>query len=181
MSSSITFRLLRRADFGLLTTWLNEPLVSRWWNHETSAEAVERDFGPSIDRIDPTELFIANFSGRPFGLIQRYRIDDNPEYLAELGQVYPTPPGALSADYFIGEPAFRGRGLGAAMISELVADSWSAYPDATVVVIPVCAGNRASWRALELAGFERVAEGELAPDNPIDPRDHVIYACSSPN
>jgi aminoglycoside 6'-N-acetyltransferase len=28
---------------------------------------------------------------------------------------------------------------------------------------------------LERAGFERVAEGELEPDNPIDSRDHYIY------
>ena len=37
------------------------------------------------------------------------------------------------------------------------------------------AENRASWRALESAGFARVAEGELEPDNPADTRAHVVY------
>ncbi|MGZ6617794.1 MAG: GNAT family N-acetyltransferase, partial [Solirubrobacteraceae bacterium] len=53
--------------------------------------------------------------------------------------------------------------------------AWHRYPDADDVVVPVVAGNRASWRALERAGFRRVATGELTPDNPVDPRDHVVY------
>jgi aminoglycoside 6'-N-acetyltransferase len=40
---------------------------------------------------------------------------------------------------------------------------------ACLIVVPIVAGNRASWRALEKAGFVRIAEGDLAPDNPVDP------------
>ena len=43
------------------------------------------------------------------------------------------------------------------------------------MIVPVHAGNRASWRALERAGFTRVAAGELRPDNPRDSRDHYVY------
>ena len=71
-------------------------------------QAIERDFGPCVDGADPTEIFIASADGRAFGLIQRYRIDDNPEWRQELSTVWPVPPGALSMDYLIGEPAFRG-------------------------------------------------------------------------
>jgi aminoglycoside 6'-N-acetyltransferase len=39
----------------------------------------------------------------------------------------------------------------------------------------VAAGNVASRRALERAGFVRVAAGPLTPDNPIDPPDHVVH------
>jgi aminoglycoside 6'-N-acetyltransferase len=78
------------------------------------------------------------------------------------------PPGAVSIDYLIGEPDMRGRGLAAAMIA------WaSAGAD---VIVPVAAGNVGSWRALERAGFTRVAEGDLEPDNPIDPPLHYVYA-----
>jgi aminoglycoside 6'-N-acetyltransferase len=176
----IAFRPLRRDDFPRLARWLAEPAVARWWNHETTPEAVERDFGPSVDGRDPTEMFVALSADRPFGLIQRYRIAGEPEYAAELSRVCAVPPGALSIDYLIGEPDMRGRGLGAGLITALVADSWAAYPDAQDVIVPVAAGNVASWRALERAGFARVAEGELAPDNPIDPPDHVIYAIRRP-
>ncbi|TPW11645.1 MAG: GCN5-related N-acetyltransferase [Acidimicrobiaceae bacterium] len=47
--SAITFRRVIRADFPLLAGWLAEPHVARWWNHEFTTEAVERDFGQSAD------------------------------------------------------------------------------------------------------------------------------------
>lgn len=176
----ITFARLRRADFPLLTTWLTEPVVARWWDHETSPEALERDFGPAIDEAEPTQVFLAWTGGRPFGLIQRYAIEDYPEYVEELSAICPQPPGALSIDYLIGEPDLRGRGLGAAMIAAFVAESWAAYPDATAVVVAMHASNPASWRAVERAGFRRIAAGELTPDNPIDNRDHYLYQLDRP-
>lgn len=176
----VGFRSLARADFPLLATWLSDPVVARWWNHDTSAEGVDRDFGPSVDGSDPAEFFLACEDGTPFGLIQRYPIGAYPEYVEEFEPVYEVPDGALSIDYLIGEPAARGRGLGAAMIADFVADGWPAYPQAGAVVVPVAAGNAASWRALEGAGFHRVAEGEMEPDNPIDPRDHYVYRFDRP-
>lgn len=176
----MTFRPLARADLPLLRTWLEEPIVKRWWNHETSDAALERDFGRSIDGDEPTELLVALDEGEPFGMIQRYPIAAYAEYVEELEPLCEIVPGALSIDYLIGDPSRRGRGLGAAMIAAFVAGSWDAYPDATQVLVPVAAGNPASWRALERAGFTRIAEGELEPDNPIDPPDHVIYAIGRP-
>jgi aminoglycoside 6'-N-acetyltransferase len=175
-SGPIAFRPLRRDDFPLLTTWLAEPRVARWWNHETTPEAVERDFGPTIDGHDATEMFVAHLGERPFGFVQRYPVAAYAEYLAELTAITDVPPGALSIDYFIGEPDLRGRGLGAAMIAAFVDRSFTAHPDARDVLVPVSTANAGSWRALQRAGFRRVAEGELAPDNPRDGRDHYVYA-----
>jgi aminoglycoside 6'-N-acetyltransferase len=176
----IGFRALRRRDFDLLARWLAEPLVARWWNHETTPDAVERDFGQSVDGHDATELFVALLAGRPFGLIQRYPIAAYAEYLEEVARVCPVPPGALSVDYLIGEPDLRGRGLGAAMISAFVAASWASCRGAAAILVPVAVGNIASWRALERAGFARIAAGELEPDNPRDGRDHHVYAIRRP-
>ena len=133
------------------------------------------DFGPVLDGRDATEVELSCADGQLFGLLQRYTFADNPQYVAELAPVYPVPEGALSIDYLIGEASMRGRGAGAAMIAAFVAEGWVRYPEARDVVAPVAAGNVASWRALERAGFTRVAEGPLTPDNPIDPPDHVIY------
>ncbi len=171
---------LARADFPLLGAWLADPLVARWWHHDPRPAAVERDFGPSVDGSDPTEMFLASVDGTRFGFIQRYRFEDNLEWGEEFSAVWPVPAGALGIDYLIGEPAFRGRGLGALMIATAVARVWDQYPDADDVVVAVAAANRASWRALETAGFRRVATGELTPDNPVDPRDHVVYHCQRP-
>jgi aminoglycoside 6'-N-acetyltransferase len=176
----ITFVRLTRDDFPLLSKWLSDPTVARWWDHETAPEALENDFGGSVDGTEPTQVFLVCTAGRPFGLIQRYAIADYPEYVEELSTVCPQPAGAVSIDYLIGEPECRGRGLGAAMIAEFVAQSWAVYPGASAVVVAMHQANPASWRAVERAGFRRVAAGELTPDNPIDNRDHYVYQLDRP-
>jgi aminoglycoside 6'-N-acetyltransferase len=171
----VQLRPLRRADFPLLSRWLAEPLVARWWHDDDSLDAVEAHYGPSVDGVDPTALYLAEHEGRAFGFIQVYRFDDEPESLAELSAVCPVPPGALSVDYLIGEGSARGRGLGAAMIAAAVARGFADHPDAGELLVPVVAANVASWRALERAGGTRYAAGELEPDNPVDSRDHVVH------
>jgi aminoglycoside 6'-N-acetyltransferase len=171
----ITWRPLAEPDFPLLREWLERPHVARWWNHETSPEAVARDFGPASRGEEPCEDLLVFLDGRPLGLVQRVRLADYPDYLAEIAPVIPVPEGAVSLDYLIGDPDRVGQGLGPAMIRSVVERTWADIPSATCVLIPVSAANRPSWRALEKAGFRRVAEGELEPDNPIDDRLHYLY------
>jgi len=184
----IIFRRVTTDDFDLLSTWLSHPHVSRWWNHEFTAEAVERDFGPSARGEEPNQDLLALLSddrptgsaGRPIGLLQRCFWHDYPEYVEEIAHIMTIPANAVTIDYLIGEPDDTGRGLGPAMIGAAVADTWRNLDRATSIIVPVAAGNRASWRALEKAGFSRIAEGDLPPDNPIDPPLHVIYRIDRP-
>ena len=171
----VDLRPLTRADLPLVGRWLAEPLVARWWAHDTSADAVERDFGPAVDGAEPTAMYLGCVDGAPFGLVQIYAIAAYPEYVEELTPVCAVPAGALSIDYLIGEPAARGRGLGAALIAAAVARGFADHPDAMDVIVPVAAGNIASIRALQRAGATWYADGELTPDNPVDPRDHVVH------
>ncbi|MEU8799639.1 GNAT family N-acetyltransferase [Spirillospora sp. NPDC048819] len=171
----IAWRRVTEDDFPLLGQWLRQPYVARWWNHDSSPEGVARDFGPAARREEPSEDWLALLDGRPFGLVQRCRLADYPEYLDELTPVMTVPDGAVSIDYLIGEPDLVGRGLGTRMIQAMIERTWHDYPDATCVIVPVVAANRASWRALGKAGLQRVAEGDLTPDNPIDDPAHVIY------
>jgi aminoglycoside 6'-N-acetyltransferase len=175
VAGALSWRPLTADDLPLLGRWLAEPRVARWWNHDSSPEGVERDFGPSVRGEEPGEDLVVSLDRRPVGLVQRAVIGDYPEDLAELSAVAEVPDGAVELDYLIGEPALRGRGLGSRMIAALVADTWRTRPDVPAIVIPVVAANTASWRALEKAGLRRVAEGELEPDNPIDDPLHVIY------
>jgi aminoglycoside 6'-N-acetyltransferase len=175
---TITFQPLRRADFPLLARWLAEPLVARWWDHEFTPEALEADFGKWID--GRPSVFLVLLDGHRIGLIQRYRLDSEPEYVAELSTVCEVPAAALGIDYLIGEPSKRGRGLGAEIIAAFIEQSWPDHPDSNDVIVPVAAGNPASWRSLEKAGFTLLAEGHLKPDNPIDPPDHRIYRLPRP-
>lgn len=179
--ADVGFAALRRSDLPLVSRWLAEPLVTRWWCDDPSADVVEREYGPCIDGAEPTQVHLASIAGGgPFGLAQRYRWDAYPDDTAEIERFYPLPSAALSLDYLIGEPSARGLGLGAATVTAYVDLAWAELPDAGDVVVPVAAGNRASWRTLERAGFVRVAGGPLEPDNPVDPPDHVVYRLSRP-
>jgi aminoglycoside 6'-N-acetyltransferase len=177
----ITWRKLTEDDFPLLRGWLLQPHVARWWNHETSPEAVARDFGPVARGEEPSEDLLVFEDGEPVGLVQRSRYGDYPEYLEELAPILPVDGEAVSVDYLVGDPDRCGHGLGPRIIAAVIAATWDEYPKAPAVVVPVSAANRASWRALEKAGLTRVAEGELEPDNPVDDRDHVVYRVDRPS
>jgi aminoglycoside 6'-N-acetyltransferase len=175
-----TFQRLTRDDFGLLGRWLAEPHVARWWNHDPSPEAVEGDFGDTVDGLEPAEDYLAIIDGTPVGLIQYCLFNDYPEYVDEMADVYPVGDGAASIDYLIGDPTRVGEGLGTAMIAQFVARVW-AETTATHIVVPVNSANTASWRALLKAGFRLVARGELEPDNPTDDRMHEVLRIDRPS
>ncbi len=184
----ISFRRVTRADFLLLASWLAEPHNRRWWNHETSPEAIERDFGPSVDGAEPSLDFLAvagpdqhGAGSAPFGLIQRQRWIDYPDEAetVAIGALLDLGPADWGIDYLIGSPAATGRGLGTAMIAAMCAEIFTSLGGERIVVA-VAAGNRRSWRALERAGFSLVGHVDIAPDNPVDPRDHVVYALGRP-
>ena len=177
---TLSWRALTEDDLDLLVEWFAEPQVARWWQHEPTADAVRRDFGASVEGREPGEDLVVLLDGRPIGLLQRSRISDYPEEVAEFSAVVDVPQGAVELDYMIADPALRGRGLGTRMIADAVAETWDVYPDAPVVLVAVVAANVASWRALENAGLERIAEGEMAPENPIDDPLHFIYRAARP-
>ena len=176
----MTWRHVTAEDFPLLARWLEAPHVARWWNHETSAEAVERDFGPSARREEPNEDLLAFLDGVPLGLLQRSFLHDYPEYLDELTPTVAVPPRAMTIDYLIGDTAHIGRGIGTRMIRSALDQLWTDHKDAECVIVAVHADNIGSGRALEKAGLKRIAEGELDPDNPIDDRRHYIYRLDRP-
>ncbi|ARJ07470.1 GNAT family N-acetyltransferase [Cnuibacter physcomitrellae] len=176
----MAWRPLAAGDLPLLAEWLREPEVARWWNHEHSTEAVQRDFGASVRGEEPGEDLVVSLDGRPIGLLQRSVIADYPDDLAEFAAIADVPDGAVELDYLIGDASLRGRGLGSRLIAEAVESTWAAYPAAPAVLVAVVAANAASWRALEKAGFRRMAEGPMEPDNPIDDPLHYVYRVDRP-
>lgn len=163
-----TFRPLTRLELPLLSRWLADERVHRWWFHDSAVDAVEREFGPGLDGEEPVEYRLALLGGRPVGLAQRYRIADDPQDVALLAPLVHVGPGTWGMDYLIGEPDARGEGRGSAMVAAFTELLWRDHPEVSDVVVPVVAGNRGSWRALERAGYLRVTSGWLPPDNPLD-------------
>ncbi len=164
----------------MLCDWLREPAVARWWNHDGSSAGVDRDFGPSVRGEEPGEDLVVLLDGRPIGLLQRSVIADYPEDMDEFTTLVEVPDGAVELDYLIADPAVRGRGLGARMIAQAVEDTWRSLPRVPAVLVAVVAANTASWHALENAGLERIAEGDMLPENPADDPLHYIYRVDRP-
>ena len=175
-----TFRRLTRQDFALLARWLAEPHVAEWWNHESSMDALESDFGSTVDGREPAEDFIVLCDGEPIGVVQYCHFVDYPEYVEEMESVYPVGDGAATIDYLVGDPDRVGRGVGSRLIAEFVDFVWAHDPWATHVVVPVNSANERSWRALLRAGFRLVAQGELEPDHPAHDPLHEILRIDRP-
>lgn len=172
-------RSLERDDLPLLAEWLSRPHVEKWWREACDMTAVEAAYGPMIDGDDPTQGFIAVNDGRPIGFLQRYLLADSPDWQQTVAVGVGVIPG-LGIDYVIGEESLTGQGLGPQMISALVVDSWAAYPEIPAVVVDVLQDNRASWRALERAGFHRAWEGTLESDHPSDQGPGYLYLKTRP-
>ncbi len=171
---ALSFRMLARQDFALLSEWLATPHVRTWWREESAPEAIEARYGPAVDGTDPTECFIVERAGRPIGFVQRYLLGDNPQWQRSLG-VAGTPGDGAGIDYFIGWENQIGLGLGPQIIDTFVEDTWTRYADVPAIVVNVSQDNRRSWRALEKAGFLRAWSGTLASDDPSDAGLNHVY------
>jgi aminoglycoside 6'-N-acetyltransferase len=193
--------------------------VARWWREASDLAAVEAAYGPLIDGSDPTEGFIAVRKGpepgagrgpgqergqpQPLAFLQRYRLDDNPEWQRTIAAALAGGTAGYAADaaaagrgdaagvgvevgtsagidYLIGDQTMTGRGLGRQMIDAFVDLTWDRHPDITAVIVAVDQNNEASWHALEGAGFLRAWAGLLDSDDPSDQGPHYLYVRRRP-
>jgi aminoglycoside 6'-N-acetyltransferase len=163
-------------DLPRLAGWLAQPHVARWWREPSDLAAVTEKYLPCLDGRDPTELFVIEAGAAPVGFIQRYLIADDPAWARTLGAAGAGDAGAAAGiDYLIGDPALTGRGIGSAAIREFTAVTFTRYPDAVSVLVDVSQANRASWRALERAGYTRCWAGILDSPDPSDEAPSYLY------
>ena len=169
--SDLTLVPLRRTDFPQLVDWLAEPHVARWWQSPRTFSEVEAEFGPCLDGDDPTLLFLCHEDDRPVGLVQIYRMADNPDYAAVVGF-----PDAGALDLFIGDPAACNRGLGPRIIAGATERIWSTYPEVTGALAGPSVHNGQSIRAFEKAGFASVRTAQVAGEED----EELILYCDRP-
>jgi aminoglycoside 6'-N-acetyltransferase len=161
MPPAITFRPLARDHFPLLQEWLNTPHVAQWWNDPSDSASLEAHYGPRIDRVDPTEVFLIELEHRPIGWIQHYRWSDNPEHAQQLS----ADPESAGIDLAIGEFDSIGVGLGPAVIRQFVTDIVFIDAAITAVVADPQEANRQSRRAFAKAGFIESRTVQLPGEN----------------
>ena len=156
----LALRPLRRDDFGLVSRWLAEPHVSRWWDPRHDDGFIESKYGPRIDGLEPTEVFAVEADNRPIGLFQWCPAEYYAWWPSELGLA----DDAVVIDALIGDATKVGRGVGTALLEHVLPRLLERFPDATDILGAPAAANVASWRVLEKGGFELVHEGELVRD-----------------
>lgn len=156
------------ADLARVERWLAEPHVARWW-----PDGAEREFAPALAGQDPTRIFVIEVDSRPAGLIQVYRLADEPEYARAVGVSE-----AAGLDLFLGDPGLVGRGLGPVVITLFVSEVvWPGYPDVRRCIAGPSVANTRSQRAFEKAGFARL--GVVTVDG--EPEDEVIMVLDRPS
>lgn len=147
---AIAFRPLRLGDLPLMHHWLNSPGVMRWYEKRPqSEEEVAAKYGPRIRGEDPTRAFVMLYGGEPIGYIQTYKISDYPDYAVHLG----LDDEAAGVDLFIGEDAYRHRGLGGPILRGFLREVVFSTMDVPACVIGPEPANTVAIRAYEKAGF----------------------------
>ena len=146
----VTLRAMGRGDLPDVARWRAQDHVARWWaaDGEPTLEAVTAHYGPAIDGMEPTRMWVVEVNGRSVGFCQDYRISDHPEFAALVPD-----PGAVGVDYAVGEPAVVGRGVGTALLWAWLLSARRRYRDVATYFSAPDHRNTASLRVLAKVGF----------------------------
>ena len=169
---TVTLRAMGRGDLPDVVRWRAAEHVDRWFagDGEATLEAVTERYGPRIDGVSPTRMWVVEVNGRSAGFCQDYRLRDYPEYA-----VLTPDPEAVGVDYAIGEPHLVGQGVGTAMLWAWLLSARRRYPDVTTYFSAPDHRNAASLRALEKVGFEQGTWfDETEPDGSVT----TVVGCS---
>jgi len=141
--------------------------VRRWWNDDPEErdypEGTLAEWRSAIRGEDPTDMYMINMDGRPIGVMQSYRVDSYPDYVAQLGTL---PAPAFSLDVFIGEPDVIGKGHGVGLIRAFLPLAFDRYGVDYCVIGP-SRSNVSAIRSYEKAGFRYLKD--YREDDTIDP------------
>jgi RimJ/RimL family protein N-acetyltransferase len=165
---NITFHPLHISHFPLLVAWLNEPHVRQWWPHHEpwTLESVNekytsytRGYKIVIGAQKPIHAFIITVEEQPIGYIQYYNAYDFPRDDSPLpANIFPQKLAAF--DFFISDPAYLGKGLGAQSLKAFLEEYiWKSF-DACFVDPE--AENIAAVKTYQKAGFTVIQQQETS-------------------
>jgi aminoglycoside 6'-N-acetyltransferase len=161
MTTELSFRPLRRADFLLLQKWLAAPHVAAWWNDPFDLPSLEAKYGPRIDGTEAVYVYVIQHNSAPIGWIQWYRWSDYPQHATQLG----ADSSAAGIDLAIGEFDKTGLGLGPSAIRDFVRNFVFVNSDVSSVVTDPAETNQRSVGAFKKAGFMPVRLIRLAEED----------------
>jgi len=150
---SFRFEPIKAADLSRLHDWLNKPHVAERWGGTKSIGEVKEDYF-SADGDEHVDRYIVCCDDTEIGYIQSYKaIPREGWWDGENAQV----PGTVGIDFFIGEPEYLDKGIGAEMIKAFV-KHLLLNASVTRVISDPSPDNPRSIRCLEKAGFHKVRQ-----------------------
>jgi acetyl CoA:N6-hydroxylysine acetyl transferase len=144
-------------DTPLVHSWMNDPAVARFWHMAHPMEDIDRYMREQAASARSTS-WIGSLEGFPMSYWELYRAD-----LDALAHHYPAQLMDVGVHMLIGPPSHRGRGLGRHLLRAVSDALFAANPETGRVVAEPDTANTSVIRALELSGFQRVADLRL-PD-----------------
>jgi len=157
----LKFLPLVEGDLPTLQSWLMLPHLQQWWNAETDCiDKLREGHLPSNPQADSAVPFLVCIDHEPVGYIQYYDASqgtpnwwpDNPG------------PGVFGIDQFIADPNKLGKGLGTAMVSQIV-DKLFSNPMVQEIRVDPHPDNHRAIRCYGKVGFETVGR-IFTPDGP---------------
>lgn len=156
LDSAISFRPMVESDFPDIHRWRNQPHVLEWWHDALTPEQVAAKYLPRIRGEEPIRCYIILIDGNPAGMIQTYRVGDDPDYAVHL----PVSPDTAGVDLYIGEERYLHRGLGSRTLHAFLEDI--VFPSGvTTVSIDPSVENRIAIRSYEKAGFRHLITKQI--------------------
>lgn len=166
----VRFEPLTHADLPLITTWFNEPLVQQWYAKGLrTPEQVHARYTPNIEGSVPTRCYVIHLDELPIGFIKTYRIQDYPDYARKIE----AEDDWAGVDFFVGEAAYRGRGLAKRWLRTFVERVVFRDSEIMACVAGPDPENAASLGALRSAGFQPLRVVAMPDDDP-DEALHVF-------
>ena len=150
----IDFRRIGPKDVPNLVRWLRDDEVARWyWDVVglTDSELVRKWTARAIKPDGKTDRYIVEADGQDIGEIQVGEVSSYPEFAAEIDVL-----DSANVDIFIGDPEWRGRGVGTAVISLFINQYVFSRPAIKTCVIDPEPGNHRAIRCYEKVGFRYV-------------------------
>lgn len=148
----VVLRAMTRGDLPEVARWRSADHVLPWWSEDGAPDlaTVTAKYGPSIDGMTPTRMWVIEVHGRSVGFIQDYLISDYPDFA-----LLTPDPDAIGVDYLVGDPAWVGRGIGSAALWAWLSKLQHRRPDARSAFAAPSHRNAASLRVLDKVGFTR--------------------------
>lgn len=146
----VTLRPMSRGDLPDVARWRAADHVARWWSEDGTPdlETLTQKYGPTIDGMTPTRMWVIEVQGRSVGFIQDYLISDYPDFA-----LLTPDPTAIGVDYLIGESAWLGRGIGVSAVWAWLGSLAHRRPEARSVFAAPSHRNVGSLRMLDKLGF----------------------------